>query len=216
MRDRLLGVVAPALVGVVVVAVGSAAAAEVGPFGSNDGGEAALVRVEPPQLIGRDQTSDGSEASIRHSNAKTSLRPDQAMTCVSVERSATGTADESGRPGSGELCGPAPQEGRLTFAVDTVAPEPSTDGRATELHHFVSGFTKGEASRVVIEDSSGQSAKLDVTAAEDGSTKVFWGPIPRGFRDGKVSIEAFRPDGTSVAEGSLSIGDPPPGVPPLR
>jgi hypothetical protein len=115
------------------------------------------------------------------------------------------------------VCGPPPGDGRLTFAIDTRLYQASTGTFTDDPVHFISGYTTEHASNVVLEDAAGRSTKLELAAAEDGQTKVFWGAVPSGFRLSDMSLEARRPGGAPLAKEHLSVGGPPPpGVPPLE
>lgn len=202
-----------------VALVGGAAMAGGEPFRSGDQpSEGQQVRVEPPRPVGRGRTADGNDVSIQYSRATLAQVPGRPSTCVQIKVDGPeGPPRGVGRPGASEVCGPPPGDGRLTFAVDTVLYQASTGTFTDDPVHFISGYTTEHASNVVLEDAAGRSTKLELAAAEDGQTKVFWGAVPSGFRLSDMSLEARRPGGAPLAKEDLSVGGPPPpGVPPLE
>ncbi len=169
-------------------------------------------------MVGRGRTADGNGVSIEHSRAALAGVPGAPSTCVQIK--ADGSEDPPrgvGRPGGSEVCGPPPGEGRLTLAIETRLHDASTGKFTDEPAYFISGYTTGDTSNVVLEDAAGRSTKLELAAAEEDQSKVFWGAVPAGFRLGDMSLEARRPGGALVAKENLSVGGPPPpGVPPLE
>lgn len=210
-RSRLLTVALPVSV---VVALGSVALAGGVQSGPSEEGA--------PQSVGQDRLRN-TDVSIKYSRDGTPQGRSQSIqapgTCITVEVGEGTKPRGVGRIGPSVVCGPDPNDGRLSFAIDTLLTDPSTGEFMEEPIYFISGYTTSEASRVVLEDGDGRGARLELAAPEAGAAeaRVFWGSVPSSFSSQKpISIEAKRAGGDTVAEDQLTIGDdPPPGVPPV-